>query len=355
MPTVVQFTEPGRVELVECPVLDLPPGHFRVRTWWSGISTGTELTAFRGTNPYLTKKWDADRRLFVEGEPTSGYPLRGWGYSEVGEVVEAAAGVTAVAPGDVVAGIWGHRSEGVVPVEAQHWRRLPAGMEPLQGVFARVGAIALNAVLAAETRVGDQVAVFGQGVIGLLATQLAATCGSQVVAVDGLAARTTLAAELGAHAVVDATVAGGAGAAVREVVGPQGADASIEVSGSYRALHEAIRSVGVDGLVVASGFYQGEGIGLRLGEEFHHNRVRLVSSQIGGTPLPLGLRWNQRRLVATVLDEIATGRVRVAPLVTDVLDAADVAEAFALLDAGNAQTLQVVLRFPDAPVEPVGG
>ena len=353
MPTVVQFTEPGRVELVECPALDLPAGHFRVRTWWSGISTGTELTAFRGTNPYLTKKWDADRRLFVEGQPTSGYPIQGWGYSEVGEVVEVAAGVTAVAPGDVVAGIWGHRSEGVVLVEAQHWRRVPAGMKPVYGVFARVGAIALNAVLAAETRVGDHVAVFGQGVIGLLATQLARVCGSQVVAVDALAARTALAAELGAHVVVDATVAGGAGAAVRELVGSSGVDAAIELSGSYRALHEAIRSVGVDGLVVASGFYQGEGTGLRLGEEFHHNRVRLVSSQIGGTPLPLGVRWNQRRLVATVLDEIATGRVRVAPLVTDIIDAADVAEAFALLDAGHAQTLQVVLRFPDAPVGPV--
>ena len=263
--------------------------------------------------------------------------------------------MTAVAPGDVVAGIWGHRSEGVVPVEAQHWRRLPAGMEPLHGVFARVGAIALNAVLAAETRVGDQVAVFGQGVIGLLATQLAAALwlpggGRRRVGCAHRAGRRARSPRgRRRHG------GGGAGAAVRELVGPQGADAAIELSGSYRALHEAIRSVGVDGLVVASGFYQGEGIGLRLGEEFHHNRVRLVSSQIGGTPLPLGLRWNQRRLVATVLDEIATGRVRVAPLVTDVLDAADVAEAFALLDAGNAQTLQVVLRFPAAPVEPVGG
>lgn len=349
MPTVVQFTEPGRAELVECPAQELPPGHFRVRTWYSGISTGTELTAYRGTNPYLTKTWDLERRLFVDGEPTFGYPIRGWGYSEVGEVVEVADDVTAVAPGDGVAGIWGHRSDGVVPVDALHWMRLPDGMEPLHGIFARVGAIALNAVLAAETRVGDRVAVFGQGVIGLLATQLAVACGSDVVAVDALRPRLELARRLGAHAVVDATVEGGAGAAVRELLGSQGADASIELSGSYRALHEAIRSVGVDGLVVASGFYQGDGVGLRLGEEFHHNRVRVVSSQIGGTPLPLGLRWDQRRLVRTVLGQVASGRVQVAPLVTDVLDAAEVARGFELLDAGNAETLQVVLRFPDAP------
>jgi threonine dehydrogenase-like Zn-dependent dehydrogenase len=285
----------------------------------------------------------------VEGQPTFEYPIRGWGYSEVGEVVEVADDVVAVAPGDVVAGIWGHRSEGVVPVHAMHWMPVPDGIEPLHGVFARVGAIALNSVLAAETRVGDQVAIFGQGVIGLLATQLAHACGSEVVAIDAVAHRLGLAEQLGAKAAVNATITGGAGAAVREISGPQGVDAAIEMSGSYRALHEAIRSVGIDGLVVASGFYQAEGYGLRLGEEFHHNRIRVVSSQIGGTPLPLGQRWNQRRLVRTVLRQIASGSVRVAPLVTDVMDASDVARGFDLLDEGYPETLQVVLSFPAAP------
>jgi 2-desacetyl-2-hydroxyethyl bacteriochlorophyllide A dehydrogenase len=349
VPTVVQFTEPRVVELVECPPQELPPGHFRVRTWYSGISTGTELTAFRGTNPYLTKSWDVGRRLFVEGEPTFEYPIRGWGYSEVGEVVEVAGDVVAVVPGDVVAGIWGHRSEGVVPVEAMHWMVVPGDMDPMHGVFARVGAIALNGVLAAETRVGDHVAVFGQGVIGLLAMQLARACGSDVVAVDALTHRLELARSLGADETVDASVTGGAGAAIRELFGLHGVDAAIELSGSYRALHEAIRSVGIDGLVVAAGFYQAEGYGLRLGEEFHHNRVRMVSSQIGGTPLPLGRRWNQRRLVRTVLRQITSGGVSVAPLLTDVMPAEDVARGFDLLDEGYPETLQVVLTFPAAP------
>jgi threonine dehydrogenase-like Zn-dependent dehydrogenase len=101
--------------------------------------------------------------------------------------------------------------------------------------------------------------------------------------------------------------------------------------------------------VVASGFYQGEGTGLRLGEEFHHNRVRVVGSQIGGTPLPMGLRWNQRRLVTTVLEHIAAQRIQVEPLISDVMDAAEVAQAFELISQGYAETLQVVLRFPAAP------
>jgi threonine dehydrogenase-like Zn-dependent dehydrogenase len=128
-----------------------------------------------------------------------------------------------------------------------------------------------------------------------------------------------------------------------------GADAAIELSGSDRALHEATRCVVEDGTVVASGFYQGGAAGLRLGEEFHHNRVRIVASQIGGTPLALGRRWDQRRLVSVFMAEVAAGRVDVGALVTDEVPAGDVAEAFARLDSGDPATLQVLLRFDAAP------
>jgi threonine dehydrogenase-like Zn-dependent dehydrogenase len=113
-----------------------------------------------------------------------------------------------------------------------------------------------------------------------------------------------------------------------------------------------VRSVVVDGTVVASGFYQGGASNLRLGEEFHHNRARIVASQISGTPLALGPRWNQPRLVATFMEQIRRHRVDVAALVTDVVDAADVASIFERLDAGEPEILQAVLRFPAASTRP---
>ncbi|WP_422117892.1 zinc-dependent alcohol dehydrogenase [Brachybacterium sp. UNK5269] len=348
MPHVVQFTEPGLVELVESPPQPLLPGTVRVRTWWSGISAGTELTAFRGTNPYMSATWDPERRLFHEGAPEHSYPVAGWGYSEVGRVVEVAEGVTAPAVGDVVHGIWGHRSEAVLPAESLAWRVLPATADPMSGIFARVGSIGLNAVLAADARLGEQVAVFGQGVIGLLATRLAVLSGAQVIAVDAQPGRLAVAKSLGAHAVVDPRAPGGAGAEIRELTGA-GADAAIELSGNDAALHEAIRSVRVEGTVVASGFYQGGAPNLRLGHEFHHNRVRIVASQISGVPVELGRRWDQRRLVEVFMAQAAAGAVGTRSLVTDVVDAADVAEIFARLDRGDGQTLQSVLRFDDAP------
>ena len=346
MPQTVAFTAPRAVRLVDVEPQPLAPGTVRVRTWYSGVSAGTELTAYRGTNPYLTGTWDPQERMFRPGTPTFAYPVEGWGYSEVGEVVEVAPAVVGWSPGQVVYGVWGHRSDTVVPVA-----RLQGTLAPeaaLTGTFARVGAVALNAVLAADVSLGDRVAVFGQGVIGLIATRLAVLSGAEVVAVDALPARLEHAVALGAAHAVDARVEGGAGAVVRRWSG-SGVDSAIELSGVVAALHEAVRSVVVDGTVVASGFYQGGAEALRLGEEFHHNRVRIVASQISGTPVALGGRWDQARLVATVMGLVAAGRLDVLPLVTDVVDAADVGEVFARLDAGDPTILQAVLRFPAAP------
>ncbi|MFS0910962.1 zinc-binding alcohol dehydrogenase [Microbacterium sp. 179-I 3D2 NHS] len=348
MPHVVQFSAVREVELVETEAQPLIPGSVRIATWYSGISAGTELTAYRGTNPYLTSTWDAERRLFVPGEPSFGYPVSGWGYSEVGEVVEVADDVTDVRVGDVVHGIWGHRSDAVVPAAAVAGRAVPDGVDPVLGTFARVGAIALNGVLAADVRLGEQVAVFGQGVIGLLATRLATLAGGRVIAVDTLASRLAMATAFGAVHAVDALRPGGAGEMIRELTGG-GADSAIELSGTDRALHEAIRAVVTEGLVAASGFYQGGAANLRLGEEFHHNRVRIVASQISGVPVELGGRWNQARLVRTVMGLVFGGEVDAGALVSDVVPAAEVAGVFERLDEGDPEILQAVLRFDAAP------
>ena len=356
-PVAVSFTGPRAVSLVAEDRLPLPSGAVRVRTLFSGISAGTEMTAYRGSNVYLTKQWDAARRLFTEGAHSVDYPVTGWGYSEVGEVVEVAPGAAGPAGtadgdlrvGDVVYGIWGHRSEAVLPAAALAGRRLPRGVDPVAGVFARVGAIALNAVLAAELHLGETVAVFGQGVIGLIATRLATLSGARVVAVDALEPRLGIARTLGAAHAVDASAASSApGRTVAEQVkahAPDGADAAIEISGSYRALHEAVRSTAPGGRVVAAGFYQGEGAGLSLGEEFHHNRIQLVASQIGGVPTGLAGRWSPERLHRVVMGLVADGRLDVAPLVSHVVPCDDVVAAYRLLDEDPGAALQVVLDF----------
>ncbi|WP_405095757.1 zinc-binding dehydrogenase [Micromonospora sp. NBC_01412] len=341
---VVSLAGPRRISLEPCAPDPLGPGQVRVRTCYSGISAGTELTLYRGSNPRLSKDWDDATRMFVPRRAPVPYPLAGFGYEEVGEIVEAAPDVADRHPGQTVWGIWGHRAEAVVRADAVH--PLPAGLDPLAAVFARPGAIALTAVIAGDLHLGDWVGVFGQGVIGLLATRLATLSGARVVAVDRLAVRLGHAARCGARLVVDAD-AESAAVALRRVSGGRGADVCLELSGAYPALHEAIRATAHAGRVVAAGFYQGHADGLGLGEEFHHNRIQLVAAQVSGADPAPGQagRWTGARVAHTFMDLVAEGSVDPLPLVSHVVDAGAVADALALLDRGDGDVLQVVLRF----------
>ncbi len=346
MGRVVTFEGPKEVGIREYEEPALGPREVRLRTLYSGISAGTEMTAYRGSNPYLAKHWEPERRLFLRDEISLEYPVEGWGYEEVGEVAEVGPEVERITLGEVVYGTWGHRSTKVVDEEWAIARRLPSGADPIIGVFSRIGAIALNAVLDADVHVGEHVAVFGQGVPGLIASQLARLNGATVVAVDGIARRLELAEKFGAAHVVDFTEQNPA-QEIKGLTEARGADVSIEFSGSYPALHEAIRSTAYNSKVVSAGFFQGEGAGLFLGEEFHHNRIRVVCSQISGLSPALDHRWSVERLERTVMALAVEGRVSLQPLVTHVFGTDEADEAFRLLDQRPApgEVVQAVLKF----------
>jgi 2-desacetyl-2-hydroxyethyl bacteriochlorophyllide A dehydrogenase len=344
MERAVRFVSPGRVDVVPSDRLTAGAGQVRVRTLYSGISAGTELTAFRGTNPYLHRTWDAEQRLFHDGGGSVGYPIEGWGYEEVGEVVELGPGADPDLLGSVVWGLWGHRSDAVLPAEQASAQRLPSGADPLSGIFARVGAVALNAVVEADIHVGETVAIFGQGVIGLLAARLAVLSGARVVAVDADPGRLERSSAYGVQTVLPA-LGQQVAETVRDMTEGRGADVCIELSGSYAALQEALRTSCYSGRVVVGGFYQGEATGLRLGEEFHHNRIEIVASQISGGPARYAHRWTPRRLHLDFMRLVAEGSVDPLPLITGVFPIDEVSEAFAMLDEGKTDVLQTVLKF----------
>src|SRR6218665_3306345 len=97
MNSLLRFSAPPTVDIIDAPHQELPPGQLRVPTLYSGISAESELTAYRGTTPCLTSEWAPELRLF-RGATEHGqlaYPLDGWGYSAAGEVIELAADAAA--------------------------------------------------------------------------------------------------------------------------------------------------------------------------------------------------------------------------------------------------------------------
>jgi len=336
---------PRQVAYEPLPHEPLAPGEVRIRTLYSGISAGTELTQYRGTSPFLHKRWDVERRLFVPGaEASLTYPLRTWGYEEVGEVIEVAPDVDDITPGAHVFGTWGHRTHHVAPVDYVRPRLMPARADPIFGIFSHIGAIALNGVHDGRVRIGETVAVFGLGVLGQIVAQAARHSGAHVIAIDRLPARLDTAKTHGAHVTLNSADSSAA-EAIKDLTGGRGADVVFEITGSTVALNEAIRAAAYSARVVAMGFFQGEAQGLLLGEEFHHNRINVVCSQISGTDPELQYRWSKLRLWQTAIRLQVEGTLDLRSLITHRAPFERAAELYAALDQAPDDVLQAVLEF----------
>lgn len=340
-PSALVLTAPRALAFEPIDLAPPAPGEVLIRTLYSGISAGTELSQYRGTNPFMHRRFDERTRLFQPDEsPSWPYPVRNLGYEEVGEIVESA--VADLPVGARVFGTWNHRTHFAAPADYARARLMPDGADPRFGIFSHIGAVALNGVHDANIRIGDQVAVFGLGVPGQIVVQAATRSGARVIAIDPDPLRREVALRSGAEMAIGPE---GAAERIKELTEGRGADSCIEVSGAPAALGEAIRAVAYASRVVAMGFFQGELSGVRLGEEFHHNRVQLICSQISGVAPEASHRWSKPRLWRTAVELQHHGLLDLLPLITHEADFLEAPAMFERLDRGESGLLQAVLRF----------
>jgi NADPH:quinone reductase-like Zn-dependent oxidoreductase len=337
----VQLTETGDVECVMYDTAPLADGHVRIRTARSAISSGTEMTFYgrSATNVYLHKRWNEELRLFEAGTASMAYPLV-IGYRAAGEVIESRE--PGVGVGTRVYGNWRHTELTSLPGDVALAQRLPEGLSWDDGVdIAQMGPICANAAAHGEgDHAGRPAVVFGAGVVGLLTAQIVRATGADPVhVVDRLAARLEIAASLGLET-VDATNTDDVAASLKRRHGAEGIPVAWECTGSTRALHEAIRVVRRRGTVVAVGFYQGEASGLVLGDEFHHNGVRIMCGQIGN--VHPGQTWGTLR--SGIIGMALSGQVVLGGLPRLSLPVEEAARGFASLQQPG-EVLQVALTY----------
>ena len=354
--SVLIITAPRTLDFLNAPLPELGEGDVLVETLFSGISHGTEMNVYRGLAPQWTKRYDPDLRLFLPvdpagaappargywtpGDPSWGYPLA-YGYANVGRVAAKGAAVDSVETGQLVYAFKPHQTAYVAP--AASVIPLPELANPAAGVlFSNLGT-AYNGVLDADIRIDDTVVVFGQGVVGLLVTRLVRrSAAKQVIAVERLAHRRELARQLGADVVLD-PADGDVAVRVRELTDGRGADVTIDASGSYAALQEAIRTAAPETTVVAMSWYGGSGDALRLSDEFHHNRITIKCSQVGGIDPALSATHSLARRRENVLAQLR--QLDASPFITDLVPFAEASRGYELVDNGSEQTIQVVLTY----------
>ena len=344
---------PRRLRLSDHPSAPLEQGEVRLRARLSGISHGTELSLYRGTSAFTDRQFDRGLRAFVAppAGSVSAYPVT-LGYEMVSEVVEVAPDVTAVRVGDLVHTGTPHQEETVLDLAASGTAtyppvRLPTEERLERALFISLAAVALQAVHDAEIKLGDGVSVHGLGTIGLLVVQMCALEGIQkVFAVDPDAHRRELATGLGATHVLDPTADPPVGLQIRELNDGHGVDVAIEVSGSDSGLQGALAAAGLGATVVAAGFYQGGAGNVRLGEEFHHNRLSLIAS-IGawGAPHRHAPLWDRRRMMDTATRLLYTDRISVEGLLDRRFPFEDAAAAYRWIDEHPQGSVKVAFVY----------
>jgi 2-desacetyl-2-hydroxyethyl bacteriochlorophyllide A dehydrogenase len=321
----VWFPSPRTVELRNEPVAEPGPLDVRIEAISSAISHGTEMLVFRGQVP---DQLDLDLPTLAG---SFAFPIK-YGYASVGRVVEAGARVDDLRIGDVVFVHHPHQSAYVVPRHLP--LLLPAELDPTLGVFLANVETAVNVVLDAAPRLGERVAVFGQGVVGLLITQLLRRTGaSHIVVVEPIARRRALALDLGADLAV----------ASASDVESGSVDMAIEISGSPDALAHAIESVAFAGTIVVSSWYGTKPVQLPLGGAFHRRRLRLVSSQVSTIDPALQPRWTHQRRLELARDLLP--RLELQALISHRVPFDQAPAAYQLVDEHPEQVVQVVFTY----------
>jgi threonine dehydrogenase-like Zn-dependent dehydrogenase len=343
----------------------LPDGAFDVRTVYSGLSAGTELSFFKGTHPNLTTSWDSELGLFNGTEHAVTYPVLRWGYMQVGRVVDSRA--PSVQPGDLVAMTYGHRSGYRGDPLRDRVVQVPDDLHPMLGIYvAHMGPICANGLLhaaadqhgtdvrsLADGVYGRRIAITGAGVVGLLTALFARMHGAgEVVLIDPTKARRAVAEALG-FLTLDPDAED---AAVllktrwRHGAGDRGADVVFQCRGQASSLALALRLLRPQGTVIDLAFYQDGADEVRLGEEFHHNGLAVRCAQIGRVPRGLAHLWDRDRLSAeTVAMLQVEGGSILEHVITDVVPAQRAPELLEAIATRKRHVVQAVYTFEDSP------
>jgi len=335
--TSVVFQSPFHIEVAADAVPEPRPGELLVQAGLSAVSAGTELLVYRGQVP---ADMPLDAKLpALTGAPR--FPLR-YGYA-------AAGGVTAVGP--LVDPAWRGRRVFCFHPHASHLVATPAELIPIpddvetrDAVFLATMETAVTLMMDGHPVIGERVVVFGQGVVGLLATALLSRYPlKSLFGVDPFPRRRAAARAAGAHAVFDTADPGVLKGRLEEESGGTMADLVFELSGNPQTLDAAIATAGFASRIIIGSWYGTKPTSVSLGGKFHRSRIRLISSQVSTLPHELLARWTTARRLATAWDMIRC--VKPSRFITHEFPVEKAAEAYALLDQRPSETAQVVLTY----------
>lgn len=344
---VLQYTKPREAGIVDKPTSGIGEDQALGRNIVSNVSAGTELAFYRGTAPQISSNMRPDG-LWEDAADNLTYPMASndpdcwWmGYASVVEIVEVGTKFGGdLKVGDVVFTPQGHKEYHVI--DENGFQHIPEAVSPECASFKTLMEIAYNGFLDAKIKMLDHVVIFGMGTIGQLLVQMCKLAGATVAAVDVLDARLKLASSGGADVVVNPEKCDCVAEAVFDAFGGP-VDAVIEVSGNSAVLHDAVSCVKKDGQVTVLSFYQQSPPNFLMGREFHHNRVVIRSSQIGGISPGISYQFANGERAKNAMELLK--KIDVASLISHRCSFDEYPGMLETIDGNPSETLSVVIEY----------
>ena len=370
---VTQYQKTGEMLIEDLPSPVVRQGGVLVRNHFSLVSAGTERSSIETAQASLIGK--AKKRPDLVKQVRDNVKREGlratWekvrtrldnyaqlGYSSAGVVLESA--VAEFKPGDRVAcagaGYASHAE--IVFVPKNLIAKIPDAVDYDQAAFATLGAIAMQGVRQADVRVGENVAVVGLGLLGLISVQILKAAGCRVIGLDVSDANFDLAQSLGCDECAFSSPASlpkvasftrGYGTDAVIITAATTSNEPVELAIDMARKRSTVVIVGAVRMdIPRNPFYQKE-LNLRISCSYGPGRYD-GDYEERGRDYPIGfVRWTENRNMQAVLDLIAAGQLDVKALTSHVFPIKQALDAYTIITGKNKQRyLGILISYPDS-------
>ena len=340
MKQLVQRIKDGEMKVVNLPIPFLKPKGVLVQNYFSLISAGTERTTVESgkenllvkayKNPEIVKQvYQIVRRdgLIQTIERILGNlnDYKTLGYSSSGIVIESSS--EKFKPGDRVAcagaGYANHAE--IVFIPENLCVKLPDNVDFEEGAFTTLGAIALQGVRLANPNLGENIAVIGLGLLGLITVQLLKANGCKVIGLDISEQALDFAKKIGADFVLkssksekEAILNLTDGIGVDKVLITAGTESNepIELSGLITREKGKVVVVGAVKMDIPRGTFYNKEIEVVISKSYGPGRYDPKYEEMG-IDYPVGyVRWTENRNMQAIVELLSEGKLDFKSLIT---------------------------------------
>ncbi len=279
------------------------------------------------------------------------------GYSTAGMIVALGKNMQGFKVGQRVACAGGgyatHAEYNVVPRNLL--TPLPRNVDFESAAFTTLGAIALHGFRLAEPQLGENVAIIGLGLLGLLTIQLASAAGCNALGIDLDPKRIKLASSLGLEAVsrqqaesASAAFTANRGFDAVIICADTSSNDPIELAGVIARDRAKVVATGAVGLNIPRKIYYEKEISFINSRSYGPGRYD-ANYEENGVDYPIGyIRWTEGRNFQSVVDLLSSRKLKVESLITHRFPIEDGAQAYEVITGKKKEPfLGVLLTYPE--------